>query len=286
MSPGINLTEFYYKTDEDQLGTTACDLYILFSPRSLSYLILDSHVPEILSFEKYTFDIQTDWLALLTEISSRKPLLLKSFLQRHFIFRDNIYTLMPFGLFDKDNLDLYLDFNHTIGNKVQPCFDRLKTAESYLIYVAPKSIFKWIYDNFEKFTVKHHNSIFTDYIFSHRNADETAKTLFIHVWEGNLDVLHIHDGKLIFLNTFTFSSKEEFIYYILFTAKQLKLSIQQLKVELMGEISPVSELFKITSRYIKFAYLHKTAELSAQYFSGKNYSSLNNFIIHNAFLCE
>jgi hypothetical protein len=286
MSPQIDLSEYYYTTDESQFDTAGCDLFILFSPRSFSYLILDSHVPEVISFEKYTFDITTDWLGLLKDISSRKPLLTKSFLQRHFIFRDNIYTLMPFGLFDKDNLDLYLEFNHKLGGNVQPCFDRLKPAESYLIYVAPKAIFDWIYNNFEKFTVRHHNSVLTDYIFTYRNAEESAKTLFIHVWEDNLDVLHIKDGKLIFLNTFTFTSKEEFIYFILFSAKQLKLPIHQLKVELMGEVNPASELFKITSKYIRFVYLNRATESSAQYNGSNHNISLNNFIIHNAFLCE
>jgi hypothetical protein len=262
------------------------DLYALFSPGSFSYLLLDNRVPEVVYFEKYTLDTQADWLISLNEISSRKPLLLKNFQNRHFIFRDNIYTLMPFGLFDKDNLDLYLQFNHTIGRNVQSYFDRLKSAESYLIYVAPKSAFTWIHDHFEKFSIRHHNSIFTDYIFTYHNAETNGRTLFIHVWEDNLDILHIAQGKLIFLNTFTFTSKEEFIYFILFTAKQLKLPLQQLRVHLMGEIDQGSELYKITSRYIRFAQLHQTAEFSATYESAKNYSALHNFIIHNAFLCE
>lgn len=286
MSSQINLTEQYQLNAARQSETAALDLYVLFSPRSFSFLILDSQVPEIVEFAKYTFDEKVNWKEVMKEISIQRPVLLNKFLNRHVIFRDNIYTLVPYGLFDKDNLDLYLQFNHTIGNDVNAYFDRIKMAESYLIYVAPKSVFDWIYDNYEKVTVRHHNSILTDFVFTFQNKESSAKTLYVHIWEDNLDILHIKENRLIFLNTFTFSGKEELIYFILFTAKQLKLPLHQLRVELMGEIDSGSELFQISSRYIKLVHIHQPPEVTAKFIPGQGYSPVRNFIIQNAFLCE
>jgi len=55
----------------------------------------------------------------------------------------------------------------------------------------------------------------------------------------------------LLFNSFEYQTKEDFIYYILFTAEQLKLNPETFKLQLLGEISEESDLFKIAYRYIR-----------------------------------
>jgi hypothetical protein len=46
----------------------------------------------------------------------------------------------------------------------------------------------------------------------------------------------VKDKELLFCNTFTYETKEDFIYYILFTTEQLKLDPEDLDLILLGNI--------------------------------------------------
>ena len=52
-------------------------------------------------------------------------------------------------------------------------------------------------------------------------------------------------------NSFDFSTKEDFIYYLLFTTEQLNLNPENFKVQLLGLISEDSEFFEIAYKYIR-----------------------------------
>jgi len=61
----------------------------------------------------------------------------------------------------------------------------------------------------------------------------------------------IANDKLLFYNSFNYQSKEDFIYYILFTAEQLELNPEKFELNLSGIIDTESELFKIAYRYVR-----------------------------------
>ena len=52
-------------------------------------------------------------------------------------------------------------------------------------------------------------------------------------------------------NSFEYSSKEDFIYYILFAAEQLELNPEKFELQLLGHISKDDPLFKIAYKYIR-----------------------------------
>jgi hypothetical protein len=71
-------------------------------------------------------------------------------------------------------------------------------------------------------------------------------------------VITIFDGyKLIFNNSFKFTSKEDLLYYVLFSFEQLKLSPDSIDVTVFGTIEDTDESFDLMYEYIRNIKLGK-----------------------------
>jgi len=75
--------------------------------------------------------------------------------------------------------------------------------------------------------------------------------MYINVSNQNLEIVVLKNKKLELYNIFSFTTKEDFIYYILFVAEQLKLNPEEINVILLGAIEKESELFTILYQYIR-----------------------------------
>jgi hypothetical protein len=98
---------------------------------------------------------------------------------------------------------------------------------------------------------------------------------------SSFEIIAIKNQDLIFYNTFEYSTKEDFIYYILFTLEQLKLDPETIKTGLIGTINKDDELFKIIYKYIRFVEFSKpnytyTTENNLDY-NHSDFTLLNSF---------
>ncbi len=75
-------------------------------------------------------------------------------------------------------------------------------------------------------------------------------------------IVVIAEHKLVFYNSFTYQSKEDFIYYILFTAEQLNLNPEKFELVLAGNVEKDNELYTIAYTYVrKVSLLENRSEL-------------------------
>jgi hypothetical protein len=75
--------------------------------------------------------------------------------------------------------------------------------------------------------------------------------MFVNVHTSTFDILVLKGEKLILANSFSFHTKEDFIYYILFTAEQLGLDTDTFQLSFLGNIEKASEIYKIAYQYIR-----------------------------------
>jgi hypothetical protein len=66
-----------------------------------------------------------------------------------------------------------------------------------------------------------------------------------------MDVVILSQKLLIFYNSFQFLTKEDFIYYLLFTLEQLKFDPETVKLRLFGAIEEEDEIYSICYEYIR-----------------------------------
>src|SRR5690606_19117788 len=82
-----------------------------------------------------------------------------------------------------------------------------------------------------------------------KNAAELK--MYVHVDYKNFEIIVIENGKLLLYNTFEFNTKEDFIYYILFTAEQLKINPETLHLIFIGNINKEDAFYNMAYKYIR-----------------------------------
>lgn len=63
--------------------------------------------------------------------------------------------------------------------------------------------------------------------------------------------------KLILHNTLEYNLKENILYYLLFTAEQLKMDLNEFPVFVRGRLDPQDEIYELLYCYVRYAELEK-----------------------------
>ncbi|MGB0892697.1 MAG: DUF3822 family protein, partial [Flavobacteriaceae bacterium] len=147
-----------------------------------------------------------------------------------------------------NKLKSYLDFNIKTLASDFIAFDGLEQTKAKNVYIPYVNLNNFLFQHFGSFEYKHHSTVLIDKLLSNSNEEDK---FYICVKNLQLDIIVISKGKLALYNTFDFTTKEDFIYYILFVIEQLKLNPDTLLLSLIGDITKESELYNITYQYIR-----------------------------------
>lgn len=178
-----------------------------------------------------------------------------SVLQQEF---DSIYithsnklsTLVPTAFFNKDHLGDYLQYNVKLLNNDFIAYDHLDSTEMVNVYIPFVYLNNFLFDKFGSFEFKHSSSVLVELLLkANKNSRQTK--YYVNVEDKLFQIVIIKDKKLLYYNSFSFKSKEDFIYFILFAAEQVQLNPEELQLEFLGNIEENSELYAITFKYIR-----------------------------------
>jgi hypothetical protein len=194
------------------------------------------------------------------------------------VIHDNeVQTLVPAALFEEANLSDYLKFNAKIFKNDFITYDAIINQEIMSVYVPYVNINNYIFEKFGSFEYKHSSTVIIDKVLQiEKNIKE--KSLYVNVEKSNIDILVINSNSLLFYNKFKYNTKEDFIYFILFTIEQLELNPEKLNCKFMGSILVDDELFKIAYKYIRNVSIISFKKMN--YFKNKN---TKHFIILNSY---
>lgn len=228
-------------------------LSIQIGLNGLSFCILDVSTHTIAALKTVAFERKTNPLELLDrlkELFSKEPLLQNDFENVTLIHNNELSTLVPKPLFNEDVLADYLKFNSKILKTDFISYDEVLLGDSICVYVPYVNINNYIYEKFGEFTFKHISTVLIESILQLEKNSEATK-LYVHVNPTHFELIVIDKSKLIYYNTFEYVTKEDFIYYILFTAEQLNLNPEVFQLTFIGEIDKESNLYKIAYKYIR-----------------------------------
>ena len=226
-------------------------LSIQFSLDGFSFYI-SNYQNDISKFTSFTFTkaLKSPELILkeIQEIFKNEKCLQQDFETVNVIHQNNLSTLVPNQYFKKSNLNNYLKYSiKTIATDLI-VYDELNTIKAKNVYIPFVNINNFIFQNFGEFEYKHHSSILIEKLVLQSN---NSLNFFINISQSLFDIVVIKDSKILFYNIFEYQTKEDFIYYILFTLEQLDLSKETTNISIIGAINEQSELYKILYTYIR-----------------------------------
>ncbi|RKR08084.1 uncharacterized protein DUF3822 [Maribacter vaceletii] len=228
-------------------------LSIQISLNGLSFCIADTISNKIIASKSLLFKEEVNPNALVKEL---KPVLeennitAQKFSEVIVIHKNLLYSLVPKALFNPNELESYLNFNSKILATDLLAYDEIENHDIIPVYVPFVNINNYIYDLFGEFTYKHNSSVMIQTLLGLSNTSKEA-ICYIHVSEKYMDITILKNKKIILHNSFNFNSKEDFIYYILFTLEQLNLDPETVVLKLFGAIEEGDNLYDISYKYIK-----------------------------------
>ena len=163
---------------------------------------------------------------------------------------NSLSALVPKPFFNKENLSDYLQYNFKVLENDYITYDEFSTDEMVNVYIPFVHINNYLFDKFGSFEYKHSASVLTELLLAtYKNEDKIH--FFVHVESESFQLIVLKNKKLEFFNNFNFKTKEDFIYYILFTSEQLKLNPEEFILTFLGEIEKESELYDIVFKYVR-----------------------------------
>lgn len=232
---------------------TNLELSIQISLSGLSFCVLSKASNTVLTLKEFLFDKKLNPL----EVLDRLKILFKTdtHLQQNFdtvniIHENELSTLVPNSFFNEDCLADYLKFNSKILKSDFITFDTIKFNDSTNVYVPYVNINNFIYEKFGSFTYKHVSTVLIENIF-HADKDSDIPKIYAHVNTNHFELIIIEKGRLLLYNTFEYSTEEDFIYYVLFTAEQLQLDPEIFHLVFIGNVEKDDNLYNISYKYIR-----------------------------------
>ena len=257
--------------------TSKRKLSIQFSLDGFSFCTTNTH-NEVIEFSSYSFSKTKNSPELILEklqdIFKKEKSLQYDFETVTVIHQNNLNTLVPNEYFKEDALKSYLKYSiKTIATDLIT-FDELDFMNSKNVYVPYVNINNFLFQNFGEFEYKHYSSVLLEKLFSIATNDICC---YIHVSKSTFDIVIIKNSNLQFFNIFEYKTKEDFMYYVLFTLEQLDLSTEETLVSILGDMEEDSDLFRLMYTYIR--NIDFLSSKNAVFNNQKEISKHSNFIL-------
>ena len=276
---------FMVPTTNNISETSNLKLSIQVSLSGLSFCILNIENQTIDYLKGFSFDKKLNPEEVLFKIrsifESEKPLQ-QPFTAILVIHKNELSTMVPTALFNEDNLADYLKFNNKILSTDFITYDHIEINDSVNVYIPFVNINNYLYERFGEFIFKHFSTILIEHILNAEKNSEKPK-MYVNICDENFEIIVVEEGKLKLYNSFEFKSKEDFIYYILFTAEQLKLNPETFELIFTGNIDSEDELYKITYKYVRFVFFSKRIDNYKYSDQSQPENNHSQFVILNSF---
>ncbi|NQY29724.1 MAG: DUF3822 family protein [Flavobacteriaceae bacterium] len=260
-------------------------LSVQASLNGLSFCILDTIENNILLLKDIHFEEQKNPLEiekLLVAEFETTSLLQQEFKQVNLIHQNNICTFVPNIFYDENNLVDYLKFNNKIFESDFIATDEIVSKEIMSVYVPFVNINNFFFERFGSFEYHHASTIIVEQLL--KVATPTTNKLYCNVSYTSFELISIKNGVLNFFNSFDFDTKEDFVYYVLFTIEQLQLDAEIIDLILLGDIGLDDELYSILYQYIRnISFGSRNTQFMARDIEQKPKYGYNHFSLLNTF---
>jgi len=231
------LTEKHHLSVEIGLNNFS---YCLFDTLTFTYTILKE-------FEFQAKDIKES-CEKITSIIASENLLQKEFYSSSLAFNNLPSTLVPTPFYKEEKNREILAFNHEIYEDILT--DKMHQIDAMNIYSVPTELLNLINKSFPNTQIKCNSSILIDQLLLQN--EKTEKTIvYASIAKDLLEVCVLCENKLEFHNSFTADTKEDLLYFLLFSMEQLGLSAEKTELVLLDDILKSDEQYNLLYQYVR-----------------------------------
>ena len=248
-------------------------LSIELSSSSLSYCIIDTQKYRCLLLSSRKLESDN-----LLEIFSNDDYLSQNFKSKSISFVNFANTLVPFELYEKEDKENLFALNHELNDEVL-LEDNLR-EEIINLHAVPKLFFQTIKNILPGATLRSQSSIL---INNFTNLNLKVETMFLYLKDSFVNIVVTKGKNLLFQNKFNYVTKEDLLFYVLFSIQELNFSNEDINTIVYGNVT--ENEFNILYDYIRnIKYGNKLKDISCS----NEFNSIENHcysILYRQFLC-
>ena len=196
------------------------------------------------------------------------------------------YSLACSALFKDQQQEEALLFNQSIPYSFHTLNTAMAGTERNLLFAIPKIIHSTLEDYFGDIKTIHCAGILENTIHKRHKNKKLGFQVYVNISNRDLHILVMENDHLLFHNAFSYTSKEDFIYFILLVYDQLHLNAEETPLTFMGDLSRSSAIFGITWQYIRNISFINQCEGIALNSSFDQMPIHQYFILLQSTLCE
>jgi Protein of unknown function (DUF3822) len=160
-------------------------------------------------------------------------------------------VLVPNEWFAPNDATAY--FENTTGDDLQEqtvLYDSIANYGLHALYAIPQALASAIKTCFPQGKTEHSSRAILAAV--HRVATErTQLCVYAFVRAGNVTIAVAEPEKLWLLNTYSYQTTKDFLYFILLAYQQLHLNAERTPLILAGELVSDSDIYRVLRAYIK-----------------------------------
>lgn len=219
----------------DDSITTSYFLSIRSASDGLSFCVLDPVTNTYIAYTIIPFkDLSID-KTKTQEILITEKLLNLPYKKVLFMIESPLATLVPSSLYDPTKKDAlyYLNQSKTDTELVLKTH-KIKMADAWNIFSIPKFLYHLVNNQFDSISFYHQFSPFLETCLLSEQNKKNGNSIHIDLHKTFFDIVVLESRSLKLCNSYHYNNTNDFVYFVLFTFEQLKLSTENTKVYLYG----------------------------------------------------
>ncbi len=164
------------------------------------------------------------------------------------------FVMVPDEVYSKHQLKDYLNQVTRLGKKDEVAVCSLPPLESHVVYSVDKVIMDITKSYFPG--AKHLHIIAPLIMQSYVHAkSQKGYQVFVHVGASIMGVFLYKQEKLLFANTFLYTTEQDFLYNVLLVYDQFELDTERIPSMMTGRIQKKSSLYEKIEKYIRHIHI-------------------------------
>lgn len=273
--------------DESLMATMPenCCLYVHVALPFLSFSLFDRVRNKYICLCEYRLPEENQLEELNTILKQDEILHTVGYNKTVVSFQSDKSVLVPAAFYNEEDAWKLLSLTSPVSDTETLCADRLKYTDAVQVYAISSVLLNTVRSVFHTCKVVHSGTVLMESELL-RNKNNTESSVTVNVRQGSYDIVVTTGNQLLYYNSFTYNSSEDFIYYLLYVLEQLKLNPEKTAVRFLGEMDKHMASFLITAKYIRNISFGSRPESFEYSYGFSQVSNHAHAILLNQYLCE
>jgi len=223
-------------------------LSILLKKDGLSFIILDTKVNKIVAYKSIKID-QVDnvkeYCYFINKVLNQEEFVKSNYLNIDIIYNAFKSITVPENFYTDDKKDEIFKLNLELLDNEKVIVNSITNMGAKKLFAVPNCINEFITERFKNIRILHQTS---PIIYKYLKNKETD-VIVVNLHTDFFDMMVFKNKQLVLDNSFKFKTKEDFLYYLLFSLEQLGLDPKEQKIQLFSDLSLAFKIINFSKKY-------------------------------------